>query len=235
MRCKSFKEKIILHQYGELEDEERIALETHLEECPECAKDFAYTQKVFRALEDTRAEALPETDWEKSWQSIDTHILPKPRSTKRIFLFPRWAYAAAAVLIIFIAGIITGRFWLPSEAPSPAGTTVSQAYVEQSLQHYLEDLRPVLVEYANYNPEEKGQETIVMDKKVARSLLIQNLLLRNIVAKTDPSLLPFLDDVDIVLKEISNLETDDKQTPALIKDLIHDREILFKMEIIKTL
>ncbi len=74
-----------------------------------------------------------------------------------------------------------------------------------------------------------------MDKKVARSLLIQNLLLRNIVAKTDPSLLPFLDDVDIVLKEISNLETDDKQTPALIKDLIHDREILFKMEIIKTL
>ncbi len=235
MKCKSFKEKIILHQCGELEDKERITLAAHLEECPECAKDFAYTKKVFRVLEDTRAETLPETDWEKSWQSIDAQIPPKPRSAKRIFLIPRLAYAAAAVLIIFIVGIITGRFWLPSKAPSPAGTTASQAYVEQSLQQYLEDLRPVLVEYANYTPEEKGQETIVMDKKVAHSLLIQNLLLRNIVAKTNPTLLPFLDDVDIVLKEISNLETDDKQTPAFIKDLIHDREILFKMEIIKTL
>jgi len=226
---------MVLLLYGELKDRERIALEDHLEECRECAQDFAYTQKVFQVLEDTQGETLPATDWEKTWQSIDSRIPAKPHPGKNFFFFPRLAYAAAAVLFIFIVGFITGRFWFKSTEGPSAKPTISPAYVEQSLQHYLEDLRPVLVEYANYTPEEKSEETIVMDKRAARSLLIQNLLLRNIVAKTDPSLLPFLDDVDIVLKEISNLETDDKQTPTLIKDLIHDRDILFKMEIIKTL
>lgn len=235
MRCKSFKQKIILYQYDELVDKEKIALEAHIKECSECAEDFAYTKKVFRVLENTRSDALPESDWEKSWKNIDSHIQHEPRSKRRFALFPRWVYAAAVVLLIFIVGVTTGRFWLSSEGGPAAGTTISQAYVEQSLQNHLEDLRPVLVEYANYTAEERGEETVVMDKEVARSLLIQNLLLRKVVAKTNPSLLPFLDDVDIVLKEISNLRSDDRQTPTLIKDLIREKEILFKMEIIKTL
>jgi len=57
--------------------------------------------------------------------------------------------------------------------------------------------------------------------------------LKSIVAKTDPTLVQFLDDVDIVLKEISNLKKEDRQTPSLIKELIHEREILFKMEILQ--
>lgn len=235
MRCKSFREKIILYQYGELEDKDRIALEAHLAECPECAEDFAYTQRVFRVIEETQTDPAPAADWEKSWQRIDSRLLPEPRARKKITPFPLWIYATAAVLFIFVIGFISGRFWFPSGGGPAPGKRASHAYVEQSLQDYLEDLRPVLVEYANYSPEEKSEETIVLDRRAARSLLIQNLLLRNIIAKTDPSLLPFLDDVDIVLKEISNLEADDRKTPSLIKDLIHDREMLFKMEIIKTL
>lgn len=226
---------MILLLYGELEDRKRIELEDHLKGCPDCVEDFAYTKRVFRVLDDSRSECLPETDWEKSWRNIDSHIKLSPRSRRRPALVPRWVYAATAVLFIFIVGVVIGRFWPASTGDPSAQPSVSQAYVDQSLQQYLEDLRPILVEYANYTPEEKGEETIVMDKRVAHSLLIQNLLLRNVVAKTNSSLLPFLDDVDIVLKEISNLDIDDKQTPSLIKDLIREREILFKMEIIKTL
>jgi len=235
MKCKNFKEKIILLLYNELGDQERMELEEHIKECPECAVDFAYTKKVFQALAETRDETMPEANWEKSWQRIDSHTQQKLQPKKKFFLFHRWAYATAAVLFIFIAGLIIGRFWLTSAEGPTIGPKVSQAYVEQSLQKYLEDIGPVLVEYANYSPAEKSEATIVMDKRVARSLLLQNLLLRNIIAKTHPSLLPFLDDVDLVLKEISNLNSDDTRTPSLIKDLIHDRDILFKMEILKTL
>ena len=91
----------------------------------------------------------------------------------------------------------------------------------------------MLVEYANYTSSEKGEETILMDKEMARNLLIQNILLKSIVAKTDPTLVQLLDDVDIVLKEISNLKKEDRQTPSLIKELIQEREILFKMEVLQ--
>lgn len=72
-----------------------------------------------------------------------------------------------------------------------------------------------------------------MDKEVARNLIIQNILLRRIVAEKNPTALQFLEDVDIVLKEIANLKSGDQQTPSLIKELIEQRGILFKMEIFK--
>jgi hypothetical protein len=92
-----------------------------------------------------------------------------------------------------------------------------------------------LIEYANYTSSEKGEESIVMDKEVARNLILQNFLLKRMVAKTNPSAAQLLEDVDLVLREIANLRKEDKQTPSLIKDLIHQRGILFKIGIQKTI
>lgn len=235
MKCKKFKEKIVLYFYDELNKEGKAQLKTHIKGCSRCAQEFAQTKKAFAILDETRQEDLPEANWEKSWEAIDSHIGQKPKARRSYNLLHRWAYAGAALVFILVVGILIGRFWLPSSGKPPAQPAVSQTYLEQTLKQYIEDLKPVLVEYANYSPSERGEETIVMDKRAARNLLIQNLLLRSIVAKSDPSIAQFLDDVDLVLKEIANLNIEDKQTPSLIKDLIHDREILFKMEVLQTL
>jgi hypothetical protein len=47
--------------------------------------------------------------------------------------------------------------------------------------------------------------------------------------------MPFLEDLDIILQELSNIRKGDELTPSMIKELIHEREILFKMEIIQTM
>jgi len=232
MKCKKYEEKIILHLYGELGEKERAELENHINECPECSKDFAYTKKVFKALDKSKEE-IPEANWEKCWREIDTSAHKKPSLQKSSFFFPRWAYAAAALLLVFVLGAIIGRFLF---FPSPQAVdeqALSPSSIQFTLQEYFEELKPVLIEYANFTSSEKGEETILMDKEMARNLLIQNILLKSIVAKTDPTLVQFLDDVDIVLKEISNLKKEDRQTPSLIKELIHEREILFKMEILQ--
>lgn len=233
MRCKKYEEKIILYLYGELGEKDRADVESHIRQCPACAQDLAYTKKIFKALDEAQAE-MPEASWEKCWKEIDKGIAEKPGKTKSLFFLPRWAYAAAGILTIFAAGIIIGRFWLvPGSKPSPQPATttpVSAASYQPVLQDFIEDLKPVLVEYANYSAK-REKETIVMDKEVARNLIIQNLLLRIIVAEKDPSALQFLEDVDIVLKEIANLKSGDQHTPSLIKELIEQRGILFKMEI----
>lgn len=235
MKCRKFKEKIVLYFYDELDEQEKTELKTHIKGCSKCAQKFAQTKKAFAILDETRQEDLPEANWEKSWEAIDTQIGQKPKARRSYHLLHRWAYAGAALVFILVVGILIGRFWLPSSGKPPAQSAVSQTYVEQTLKQYIEELKPVLIEYANYSASERGEETIVMDKRVARNLLIQNLLLRSIAAKFDPSIAQFLDDVDLVLKEIANLNREDKQTPSLIKDLIHDREILFRMEVLQTL
>jgi len=232
MRCKKYEEKIILYLYGELGEKERAEVENHINECPECSRDFAYTKKVFKALDKSKEE-IPEANWDKCWREIDTGAHKKLTPQKKFFFFPRWAYAAAALLLVFVLGAIIGRFlFFPGQqVPDEQGSSPSS--IQFTLQEYFEELKPVLIEYANFTSSEKGEETILMDKEMARNLLIQNILLKSIVAQTNPMLVQLLDDVDIVLKEISNLKKEDRQTPSLIKELIHEREILFKMEILQ--
>lgn len=235
MRCKKHEEKIVLNLYGELNEKEKEELEAHIKECTSCAEDLAYTKEVFHILDEAREEEVPEVEWEKSWQKIDTAIPETPQKEKRFFLFPRWAYGAASLAAVFILGIVIGRFLFFPGQPAGLQTAASENYLQYTLNEHFDELKPILIEYANYTSSEKGEESIVMDKEVARNLILQNFLLKRMVAKTNPSAAQLLEDVDLVLREIANLRKEDKQTPSLIKDLIHQRGILFKIGIQKTI
>jgi hypothetical protein len=234
MKCKKCKEKIILHLYGELNETEKADLEKHIKDCPECARDFAYTQNVFQALDDAKQET-PDADWEKCWREIDSSVQDEPRKQKSFFLAPRWVYASAALIIVFVLGAFIGKLWFFPAQESPLGPGISQDSMNMALKEYIDDLKPVLMEYANYAASNGREETVLMDKKFVRGLLIQNLLLKDLVAKSNPSFIPLIEDLDIILKELSNMQTGDREMPSLIKELIHEREILFKIEILQTM
>lgn len=238
MACKKYKEQIVLYLYGELSEDEAAALKDHMTGCTECADELAYTQKVFHVLDETRTDHIPEADWEKCWNTIDSGIqgrAHKKKNMKRLFLFPGWAYAAAALVAVFTVGFFFGRLALfkpPQKSPSILQGSQSAMY--PSLQEHFESLKPVLLEYANYTPSpENGKVTI--DKNIVRSLIIQNILLKRMVAEQDPSLKEILEDVDLVLREIANQEGDDDQELEMIKSLIQERGILYELEVSKTI
>jgi len=249
MKCKKYREQIVLYLYGELTDREKAELEDHLKVCTDCAEDLAYTREVFQTLDDAKVESVPEADWDKCWKAIHTDITEKQtkRKAKKLFYFPGWVYAGASLILIFVLGIAIGRFWLPSHSPTAvadmATATVSGGlkpdvtpdYVQQSLNDHFENLKPLLVEYANYTNEGNGKETVTLDKEALKNLLIQNYLLKKIVAESNPSAQEILEDLDLVLREIKNQKSDDTTASSLIKDLIHERDILFKMDVLKTI
>jgi hypothetical protein len=234
MKCKKYEEKIVLYLYGELNESDKAEVENHLKECPVCLEDLEYTKKVFKLVDENKDE-IPEANWEKCWREIGTGTQVEPRRQKSFLLVPRWVYAAAVLLVVFVLGALIGRHWLFSPQESPLESGISQGSMNLALNEYINELKPILIEYANYTSPEKGEETILIDEKILRSLLIQNLLLKDLVAKSDPSLAPFLEDLDIILKELSNMQKGDELTPSMIKELIREREILFKMEIIQTM
>jgi hypothetical protein len=237
MACKKhkYKEQIVLHLYGELGENEAKNLMAHIEECADCAEEYVYTQKVFQVLDETKADAVPEADWEKCWDTIDVGIQGKDRKKKSLFLYPGWAYATAALIIVFTVGFFLGRlaFFQPGK-DSQIRLEGSQSAMDPSIQEHFESLKPVLVEYANYTASpDNGKITI--DKKLVQNLIIQNILLKRMIAEEDPSLKEILEDVDLVLREISNQEGDDAHTLTMIKDLIQQRGILYELEVSKTI
>ena len=234
MKCKKYEEKIILYLYGELNEKEKADLQSHIKECASCTRDLEYTKKVFKALDDSKEEA-PQANWERSWREISSTTQVQSREKKSFFLTQKWVYAGAALLVVFILGALIGRFWLLPVKESPFRAEAAPTAMNPALIEYMDDLKPILIEYANYTSSEGTEEAMLIDKNTLRSLLVQNLLLKDIIAKSNPSLLPLLDDLDLVLKELSNMKRGDKQTPSMIKELIQEREILFKMEIFQSM
>jgi hypothetical protein len=237
MACKKhkYKEKIVLHLYGELREDEAKKLMAHIEECAECAEEYAYTQKVFKVLDETKTDDIPEANWEKCWNTIDVGIQGKERKKKSFFLYPKWAYAAASLLIVFTVGFFIGRLaFFQTGKNGQTKLEGSQMAMYPSIQEHFESLKPVLVEYANYTASpDNGKITI--DKKLVKSLIIQNILLKRMIAEEDPSLKEILEDVDLVLREIANQEGDDTYALTMIKDLIQQRGILYELEVSKTI
>jgi hypothetical protein len=174
-------------------------------------------------------------------------MVEKPRGARRkrreeerrFSMRSGWIYAAASVVVIFVLGVLIGRFWLTSDTQIAAApgikATGSSEYIKQSLSEHFETLKPLLVSYANYSAEDNGRETMTLDKEIVKSLLIQNYLLKKLVLESDPQAGEILEDLDLILREIKNMPSDDTWDPSQVKEFIHEREILFKMDIFKTL
>lgn len=236
MVCKKYKDKIVLHLYGELNDEEEKELTDHIAQCKDCAAELEYTQKVFHVLDETKIQDVPDANWEKCWNTIDVGIRGNERKKKSFWLSqPRWAYASAALIAVFVAGFFIGRLaFFQSPKKGPRLLEGSQSAMYPSIQEHYESLKPVLLEYANYTASAEDG-TITIDKNIVRNLIIQNILLKRLIADEDPSTREILEDVDLVLREIANLEGDDTLSLSMIKDLIKERDILYEIEVSKTI
>jgi hypothetical protein len=239
MKCRKSKELSILDLYGEIGPEDKAALEAHLAECPACRKDYAYTKEVFSNLDETKPKKIPEGNWQKYWGEIESHIRDRKPSLQdrpagaSVLTFPRWTYAAASLVLVFILGIVAGRMILkPDSAEMVRQGPLPSAY-QHILNDHIEDIKPVMLDFVNYNAQAEQQAYVTIEREVLENLLLQNFLLRKALADTHPSAAQLLEDIDLVLMELKNLEPNDKRAPVLIRELIQKREILFKMEILQ--
>jgi hypothetical protein len=236
MNCKKHKQNILLFLYGELNEQDKNSLEDHIKQCVECAQDLEYTRKVFNLLDETKLqETEPQPNWQRCWKGIEDSTIKKEIKKPILRLIPNWAFAAAAVLVVFILGIIAGREWFTSKEPVLMSAQSSEEFIEYTLKQHLDDLKPMLLEYANYTAANENGSTLFIDQKTAQELLVQNILLKEIIAQKYPSAGELLEDLDLVLKEIANQEKKDNETPLTIKNLIKEREVMFKMEILQKL
>jgi hypothetical protein len=252
MNCKKALELMVLDLYGENGAAEKARLEEHLRGCTACAAEKAEMRRLFTLLDEHKPEDAPAADWEKAWKGIQAGISGKPADWRlspapRPFFAPRWrrAFAGAALVLVLAAGIIIGRFGFgPSPRPGGSGAQAAAAAaamptvpapngIRPAFAAHLDDLKPILLDYAHYVPGEKTEGRVYVDEAALRTLMLQNVLLKRKLAERDPAAADLLDDLDLILKVIVDRGSNSAKSPAEIRDLIEKRDVLFKMEILK--
>jgi hypothetical protein len=242
MDCKNARRAIVLDHYGELSSAEKESLELHMRDCPACAADREETRKVLNLVSAAGSVPVPRIDPERAWRTIRAGMSGSARVRRRA-LAPGWrlGLAGAGVALVLAAGILIGRFGLkPAPAPlsarakmSAAPGIVAAASLRPALASHLDDLRPLLLDFANSVDGGAPGAVVPVDERLLRGLLLQNLLLRRALNGNDPAAAEILDDLDLVLKEIVNGGGPGGATTAQVRDLIRDRGILFRMQILK--
>lgn len=233
MKCKRFRQNTVLHLYDELTEKERTELESHVQACAACAREFADSQKVFHLLSEPDAGPLPHPDWEKTWAEIQESLRTQPSKSRSWTQIPKWAYAASALVVVFTLGVFLGRNWLSAPHQPLTPDIFTRESLRFTLSQHFEDIQPILVDYANLPAQEQARQTITVEREIVRQLLIQNILLKRMLALKDPEAGQLLEDTEVVLREIANAEHKDPRTQSLIKELIDERDILFKIKAYK--
>jgi hypothetical protein len=236
MKCKRAKEQGILYLYGELPETEQREIELHMEGCPSCAEDLAYTRDVFAEIDRADTADVPEAAWDKCWGQIATGVSspPKARAGWKVPAL-RWVPAAAAVILVFAVGLYIGHFWPSSQAPTAVDVAQAPEFSKFTLEDHFDNLKPLLAEYANQATAEAPGDRVLVDRRLIQALLVQNYMLMRLVAQNDPQAADLLEDIDLVLREIKNMESGDPDAPGMIRRLIQSRDILFKINVLQKL
>ena len=232
MTCRRFKKDMLMDIYGELNKKERRRLEEHLARCASCREEFEANRKVLSSLEQAPAEPAPRVDWERNWKAIESGLEPNRRRPGFLAAFPRWAYAPLALAVLFILGMAVGRYWWPWRPAAPITAklrTISPETEQALLNRYFEDVKPVLLDYAHDGTKTGKEGPLLTDREIARSLLVQNLLLKRALTRKNPALADLFDDLGMILTEIANLQGQDTSTPAALKDVIRERQVLSRI------
>jgi hypothetical protein len=246
MNCKDARRDTVLAYYGELGPEDRLRWEAHLRDCPGCRADREETRRVLSLVTESAPAEVPALDGERAWRGIRAGLRGRAAGRRRgAGPVWRWSWAGAGTALVLVAGILIGRFGFRKGAPEPlvaAGSNVpavtqaglSAASLQPSLAAHLEDLRPVLLDFAHSVGAGQPGAVVAVDERLLRGLMLQNLLLRRALNGHDPAATELLDDLDLVLKEIIHGRGPGGATPAQVRDLIDQRGILFRMQILKT-
>ncbi|HLZ46627.1 MAG TPA: hypothetical protein VKQ05_13215 [Gemmatimonadales bacterium] len=176
--------------------------------------------------------APPATPRDRMWQRME-----EARRSKRVIeLRPwlRWAIAAAAVLVV---GIGIGRWSVNQKSPSGARAVVAMDTARQdaayqvAAQQYLSRTEVLLTDFRAQSARPGGRLDPQFVASARDLLTTTRLMLDSPAAARDPRLQPLLEDLELVLAQITQLpaEPGRKTEMDFINQGMNQRSVLTRL------
>lgn len=217
------EEQFVQGYYGEVDEDSR----RHLEECDDCRAEFARLRDLLDSVRDYPVPEREASYGSDVWLRLAPHLNPEPPAAKSRPPWFRWWILAPAlatvVVIVFIAGIITG------ERQTGISVKARERVLLMAIGDHFDRSQILLTELVHENPESSGLTT---QREKARELLTENRLLRqSAVHMGDVSDADLLDALERVLLDFANSSPASPNSLMAIQQRIDDDALLFKVRI----
>ena len=193
--CKNYEKMFVAGLYDELTDEERKALQIHLQSCNACASTYKQMSDALTTMDKRRQPQMGDEYWDSFWLNLKDDIsleIPQQKSMGWIHQFlysvrSKWVLVPLAATLVLVVGLYLGRTLFSPSSPTPASLiaandrSASMTNVQAALNKYLEDVRPMLVECSNVSSQQSNEESgdaVAIDRASLKKLVIQNYLLK---------------------------------------------------------
>jgi len=245
--CKKIKDVIpdLLNNGSELSAEESETVYAHLENCARCSETYK-EMTALKALMDNRARPqMSDEFWDNYYsrleEKLDAVTVQSPGRNRWFRNFKlQWVLYPAAAAAVLVVGIALAQFLsLPGNQNLLTTAVTSIHRLNPAVANHFDNVQPLLVDYSNYTPEESREkedagtpeETVMVEKSTVQKLLLENRLLKQVVAKEDNiTAAQLIDELELILLELKNADGNNKETARAVRQLIEDNDILFKMK-----
>ena len=227
MTCKETEIMLVEKMFGKLSVPDLTCLEEHLRTCPACRRLAARSPDLSRQLQADGDIPLP--DKEASWQVILSRTALKRRRIPTAFW--KWTTAAAGLAATVLLAVMVGRdifFRRDKDVPIP----MSAAAIS-SLPGYADGVEMVLL--AALKGAGEG-DLSKAESRLIENLLLQTRILKRVVARQgDPQALELIDDIEMILTDLSHLKAGDRPSRDFLYRQIEEKDLKFRLKVLSGL
>lgn len=224
MNCHEFEEILIRQTYGKSVPSQMDNLVSHIKACATCARQ--YEQIIHSRNQFERRDDVHIPDWEKSWCKIADRALKKKPKRPFYIPSPRFAFAAAAVVVVFLIGFFVGKNYFFKKSDEYLFLSGADRQYTSPFQSYARSVGLALINFMNPNDQLSEEEILAFEEKITSNILIQTRLLQQLISqREDPYMRDLLEDLEFILVSISNLRPEDKDAAKQLKQFIRKNRL----------
>jgi len=249
-KCKKIDKLMVNGLYDELQGKKKKNFLHHLKSCPGCREKYQELTGLMKIMDKRQQPRMSEDFWDNYYPALQEKINtleqeqtqtqeggPAPVIKIRRPLI-RWALYPAAAMALLVVGIVIGQYLALDPGKNiPGSSPLISRQVNPAVAEHFYNLQPLLIDYANYTPSEyplgPGENDMVtIEKRTVQKLLLENRLLKRIAARDkNIPLKRLMDELELILLEISHSSGGDSAGGRVVQQLIKDNDILFKITV----
>lgn len=250
-KCKKLKELMpdALAHNNVLPEAEIKELREHIKGCPRCAEEYKKLAGLVTVINKRQRPQMSDAFWDNYSLRLEEKLdaaaeADEQKQVTKTAGWKQWAgdfdfkirwvlYPAAAVAILLV-GIAIGQYLSLQPGKDLANKAVSSLrQLSPAVAEHFDNIRPLLLDYSNSSPGESTTpaETVWVEKSTVKKLLLENQLLKRVMAKDNNiTVKELMDELELILLELANDSGDNEETRRAVQQFIKENDVLFKMK-----
>ena len=247
MKTCSFENYFVDYVSGELDKNEILAFQAHLEKCPTCPNRLDDFYELHSNLK-SRKRKEPEPELFEEYHKNLASEFSQIKSTNTlgqkiddIFQYIFWQHSLnikiAEVVGLILIGVFIGWFLFNSQYEIPNNNNFNPEYFHQPISkaeieyinYYFQAAELLLLEIKNIDLKSPvNNADVEFNKNIAQKLLIKTFIIHEIALRqNDPKILRFLSKMELLLYEVSNVPSEElSQSIDAFNVIIDDSRLL---------